>query len=75
MTEQDNQELYSTDTDDRKKINWHRLFGMTLVDFFDNTAYEVEIEKKLVLDQFIDIVIVKKESGGTLKKFLMDLIT
>ena len=28
-------------------IPWHRLFGLTLTDFFLNSAYEVELEKDL----------------------------
>ena len=25
-------------------INWHRLFGLTLADYFTGTAYQVEME-------------------------------
>jgi hypothetical protein len=49
-------------------INWHRLFGLTLIDFFDNTVYKVELEKDLTINQYIDIVIIKKESGGEIQE-------
>jgi hypothetical protein len=39
-------------------IPWHRLFGLTLTDFFLNTAYEVELEKDLSMkQQLLDVVI------------------
>jgi hypothetical protein len=45
-------------------MDWHRLFGVTLTDFFSNTAYRVELEKDLSLkQQFLDVVIIEKESG------------
>lgn len=45
-------------------IEWHRLFGLTLKDFFSDTGYEVELEKDLsVKQQFLDVVIIEKEDG------------
>jgi hypothetical protein len=45
-------------------IPWHRLFGLILTDYFDNSAYEVELEKDLSLkQQFLDVVIIKKKKG------------
>lgn len=45
-------------------IGWHRLFGLTLKDFFSDTGYEVELEKDLsVKQQFLDVVIIEKEDG------------
>jgi hypothetical protein len=45
-------------------IDWHRLFGLALLDLFEGTPYEVELEKDLsVKQQFLDIVILKKTSG------------
>lgn len=45
-------------------IGWHRLFGLTLKDFFSDTGYEVELEKDLsVRQQFLDVVIIEKEEG------------
>ena len=29
-------------------LNWHRLFGLTLIDFFSGTRYIVELEKGAV---------------------------
>lgn len=45
-------------------INWHRLFGVFLIDYFSDTPYEVELEKDLSLQQqFLDVVILHKGSG------------
>lgn len=42
-------------------INWHRLFGIALTDFFRNSPYEVELEKDLSLKrQLLDIVIIHR---------------
>ena len=47
-------------------IPWHRLFGLTLTDFFLNSAYEVELEKDLSLkQQLLDVVIIEKKDGMT----------
>jgi hypothetical protein len=32
-----------------KKINWHRLFGLTLMDWLAGSNYQVELEKELSL--------------------------
>jgi hypothetical protein len=46
-----------------EKIDWHRLFGLLLVDFFNGSPYEVEAEKDLSLhQQRLDVVIVRKNS-------------
>jgi hypothetical protein len=45
-------------------INWHRLFGIFLTDYFTDTPYRVELEKDLSLtQQLLDVVVIKKESG------------
>jgi hypothetical protein len=45
-------------------INWHRLFGIFLTDYFTDTPYVVELEKDLSLQQqFLDVVILRKEQG------------
>jgi hypothetical protein len=47
-------------------IPWHRLFGLTLTDFFLNSAYKVELEKDLSLkQQLLDVVIIEKKGGKT----------
>ncbi|NJL60405.1 MAG: hypothetical protein HC887_13000 [Desulfobacteraceae bacterium] len=44
--------------------DWHRLFGITLTDYFSDTAYSVELEKDLSLrKQFLDVVIIEKKDG------------
>jgi hypothetical protein len=46
------------------KINWHRIFGLTLTDFFLDSEYEVILEKELtVKKQFLDIAIIKRTEG------------
>ena len=41
-------------------INWHRLFGLTLTDYFSNTGYEVEVEKDLALKrQLLDVLVIR----------------
>ena len=46
------------------KINWHRLFGLTLIDLFTHSNYHVELEKDLSLKkQFLDVVIIEKTNG------------
>lgn len=46
-------------------INWHRLFGLFLLDLFAESRYSVELEKDLSLkQQFLDVVIVRKECEG-----------
>lgn len=45
-------------------IRWHRLFGITLTDFFADTAYTVELEKDLSLkQQLLDVVIIEQREG------------
>jgi len=47
-----------------KFTDWHKLFGITLTDFFTDTAYTVELEKDLSLKkQFLDVVIIEKKEG------------
>ena len=42
-------------------INWHRLFGIALIEFFSGSPYEVELEKDLsVKRQLLDIVIIRR---------------
>ena len=41
-------------------INWHRLFGLTLCDYFTGTRYAVEMEKDLARKrQLLDILIIR----------------
>ncbi len=53
-----------TDTSENKTIPWHRLFGLTLTDYFTDSPYEVELEKDLSLkQQLLDVVIIEKGEG------------
>jgi hypothetical protein len=45
-------------------MNWHRLFGLLLTDFFTGSPFIVELEKDLSLrQQFLDVVILRKRKG------------
>lgn len=45
-------------------MDWHRLFGLILIDLFTNSPYKVELEKDLSLkQQRLDVVIIRKEAG------------
>jgi len=49
-------------------INWHRLFGLNLMDLFANSDYQVELEKSISFqEQYLDMVIIQK-SGSEGKK-------
>jgi len=42
-------------------LNWHRLFGIALIDLFTDSGYEVELEKELsIKQQFLDVVVVRR---------------
>ena len=44
--------------------SWHRLFGLSLVDFFRGMPVSVEMEKDLSLkQQLLDVVLIRKEAG------------
>ncbi len=46
-------------------IQWHRLFGLSLTDFFHDTSYKVEIEKDLSMkQQFPDVAVVEMKRDG-----------
>jgi hypothetical protein len=45
-------------------MDWHRLFGLLLTDFFTGSPFVVELEKDLSLkQQYLDVVIVRKRKG------------
>ena len=44
--------------------DWHRLFGLFLIDFFRDSPFVVEVERDLSQQQqFLDVVIVRRGSG------------
>src|SRR5262245_40373404 len=44
---------------------WHRLFGLSLVDFFRGTPVTVELEKDLSFkQQLLDVVLIRKTSAA-----------
>ncbi len=62
-----------------ERINWHRLFGLLLADFFTGSPFEVELEKDLSLKiQRLDVIIVRRRPGpfsGSLPDGLDNLAT
>ncbi len=48
-------------------IQWHRVFGLTLMDVLADSNYEVELEKELSLKkQYLDVVIIRRKTGESL---------
>jgi len=48
---------------------WHRLFGLSWMDFFSNLPVHVEMEKDLSLkEQLLDLVILRREPGPLLRR-------
>jgi len=44
--------------------DWHRLFGLLLMDFFSESPFVVDVERDLsVQQQFLDVVIVRRGRG------------
>jgi hypothetical protein len=58
-------------------MDWHRLFGLGLTDYFSGSPYAVDTEKDLSLkQQFLDVVIFRQRPGefaGRLPDALEDL--
>ncbi|OAD20535.1 hypothetical protein THIOM_003756 [Candidatus Thiomargarita nelsonii] len=49
------------------KTDWHRLFGITLIDYFRDSNYRVELEKDLSLQQqYLDVIIIEQAQGQKL---------
>jgi hypothetical protein len=45
-------------------MDWHRLFGLLLTDFFTGSPFVVELEKDLSLQkQLLDVVILRRGKG------------
>src|SRR5947209_13572012 len=43
-------------------MDWHRLFGLILTDFFADSPFVVELEKDLALKkQLLDVVVLRRE--------------
>ncbi len=44
--------------------NWHRLFGLLLMDFFTGSPFTVDVERDLsAQQQFLDVVILRRGLG------------
>jgi hypothetical protein len=50
---------------DREALqDWHRLFGLLLIDFFTDSPFSVEVERDLsAQQQFLDVVILRRGRG------------
>src|SRR5262249_18319617 len=47
-----------------RAMDWHRLFGLILTDFFTGSPFVVELEKDLSLKkQLLDVIILRKHPG------------
>jgi hypothetical protein len=45
-------------------IDWHRLFGLGVTDYFTDSGYEVQMEKDLsIKQQLLDVLIIELASG------------
>jgi len=45
-------------------IDWHRLFGLSLMDYFSDKPFEVELERDMsVPQQFQDVIIIEQTDG------------
>src|SRR6266436_3632630 len=52
-------------------MDWHRLFGLLLTDFFTGSPFVVELEKDLsIKKQFLDVVILRKRKGRFAQRLL-----
>jgi hypothetical protein len=50
--------------------DWHRLFGMFVTAHFENSPYQVEVEKDLtVKKQLIDVTVVRREAAGNFDRY------
>ena len=46
-------------------IIWHKILGVTLVDYFTDTPFSVEIEKELKIPQYLDYIILENTQPET----------
>jgi len=61
------QEARNTEPPSERKrlLQWHRLFGISLVEAFVGSPWRVELEKELALkSQLLDVVIIESEGDG-----------
>jgi hypothetical protein len=50
-------------------IDWHRLFGLGLTDYFTDSRYTVELEKDLsIKQQRLDVLIIEQGSGNEISE-------
>jgi len=44
-------------------IEWHKILGNALRDYFSDTCYSVGIDRELKIKQFIDILVIEEHEG------------
>ena len=60
-------EIKRAEQEKDKMTEWHRLFGLVLIDYFMGSPYAVELEKDLSLKrQFVDVIIIEHATGEPL---------
>ncbi|MCK5716197.1 MAG: hypothetical protein KAH77_01820, partial [Thiomargarita sp.] len=70
----DNTETKEEKEEKKRRITWHRTFGVTLIDYFTHSNFEVELEKEVsVKVQYLDIAIIKKVKGKPVKNIATGL--
>jgi hypothetical protein len=45
-------------------IEWHKLLGVSFVDYLTNTNFSVEIEKELEMPQFLDYLVLRTDDNS-----------
>ncbi len=69
-----NKETEKATEKEKKRIKWHRTFGVTLIDYFTHSNFEVELEKEVsTKTQYLDIAIIRKIEGTPLKEIAVGL--
>ena len=50
-----------------ERLDWHRIFGLMLTDYFDGSGYTVEMEMDIALKrQMLDVVVVQRGESARL---------
>jgi hypothetical protein len=51
-------------------VEWHKILGHALRDYFTDTCYSVEIDRELKIKQFVDILVIEEHEGKNIDSFL-----
>ncbi|MDC7234350.1 MAG: hypothetical protein PQJ58_14045 [Spirochaetales bacterium] len=48
---------------------WHRLFGLSLIDYFQDKPFEVKLEVDMSIpQQFLDVMLIEQKSGESFNR-------